>query len=170
MKVSKTFVRTWADRYVANMGSEEVELLEVVGPAASARGHYEPDELVRVARWKTPRSQSRIAANAPDDMRDVTSMAFCAPDRFQHRVLTLLAGVGVPTATALLAVAFPGRHTILDFRGTEALRRLGEWDGSGGYVAYLDVCRGLAGRLGVDLRTLDRALWRWSKDGYREEP
>jgi hypothetical protein len=46
------------------------------------------------------------------------------------------------------------------------LRRLGEWDGEGGYFTYLHVCRGLADRLSVSLRKLDRALWRWSKDGY----
>jgi hypothetical protein len=28
------------------------------------------------------------------------------------------------------------------------------------------VCRRLANEFEVDLRTLDRALWRWSKDGY----
>ena len=84
----------------------------------------------------------------------------------QHRVLTLLNGVRAPTATALLAVALPNQHTILDFRGTEALKRLGEWDGTGGYIAYLDVCRSMAARLDIDLRTLDQALWRWSKDGY----
>ena len=53
-------------------------------------------------------------------------MAFAAPERFQHRVLTLLDGISVPSASALLAVAFPDRHTILDFRSTEALKRLGE--------------------------------------------
>ena len=88
------------------------------------------------------------------------------PERLQHRLLTLLDGVRVPTATALLAIALPDRHTVLDVRSTEALSRLGWWDGAGGYRRYLDVCQRLAERAGVDLRTLDRALWRWSKDGY----
>ena len=89
-------------------------------------------------------------------------MAFAAPERLQHRVLTPLSGVRVPTANALLAVAFPDRHTIIDFRSTEALKRLRMWDGTGGYLTYLEVCSRLAGRLDSDLRTLDRALWRWS--------
>lgn len=113
-----------------------------------------------------PRSRPGIAANSGSDIRQITGMAFAAPEPLQHRALTLLSGVGVPTATALLAVAFPDRHTIIDVRSTESLSRLEEWDGQGGYLGYLDACRSLAARLEVALRTLDRALWQWSKNGY----
>ena len=150
------------------MDPAEAKLLSDVGPAAATRGFYEPGEFADVARWKSPRSQRHVLANRGADVREVTAMAFAAPERFQHRVLTLLDGIRVPSASALLAVAFPDRHTILDFRSTEALKRLGEWDGRGGYVAYLHVCRQVAARLEIQLRTLDRALWRWSKDGYPE--
>lgn len=166
MKPSADWVRDWACRYVDAMGSTEPRLLDKVGPVARARGFYEPDELAAVAAWKTPRSKSRIAANTAADVRDITRMAFSAPEHLQHRVLTLLDGVQQPTATALLSVAFPDRHTIVDFRTRGALARLGEWDGAGGYLPYLRVCRRLAENAGVDLRTLDRALWRWSRDGY----
>ena len=81
-------------------------------------------------------------------------------------MLTLLSGVQLPTATALLSVAFPDRHTIADVRSTEALEQLGEWDGHGGYLAYRDACQRLAKGLDVSLRTLDRALWQWSKAGH----
>jgi hypothetical protein len=113
-----------------------------------------------------PRSGPSIAANSGSDIRQITAMAFAAPESLQHRALTLLNGVGVPTATALLAVAFPARYTIIDVRSTESLGRLDEWDGQGGYLSYLDACRDLATRLVVALRTLDRALWQWSKSGY----
>jgi len=165
-EVTGEWVQRWAAAYTAKMGSVEPRLLAEVGPAVRARGFYEPGELAEVAGWKTQRSKSRIAGNSPDDVRDITALAFSAPERVQHRVLTLLDGVRVPTATALLAVVFPDRHTILDVRSTEALARLGVWDGASGYRTYLDACRRLADGAGVDLRTLDRALWRWSKDGY----
>jgi hypothetical protein len=164
--LTKRFVSRWARAYEQSMGSVEPWLFAAVGPAARARRFYEPDEFAQVAAWKTSRSKPRIALNSQDDVRDVTRLAFAAPERLQHRILTLLDGVRTPTATALLAVAFPDRHTILDVRTTEALTRLGSWDGSGGYRAYLDVCRRLADTVSVDLRTLDRALWQWSKDGY----
>ena len=166
MHIGKSFVLTWAALYEQRMGSTEPWLLDNVGPVAAARGHYEPEEFTAVARWKTPRSRPAIAANSGSDIRQITAMAFAAPESLQHRALTLLQGVGVPTATALLAVAFPDRHTIIDVRSTGSLDRFGEWDGQGGYSRYLDACRGLATRLDVALRILDRALWQWSKDGY----
>src|SRR5262245_24716658 len=142
--VSREFVETWAAAYEQGMGDLEPRLFDEVGPAVRSRGFYEPVELAEVAQWKTQRSKKRIAANSPEDVRDITAVAFAAPERFQHQILTMLEGVQVPTATALLAVALPDRHTILDVRSTEALARLGEWDGTGGYPTYLHVCRRLA--------------------------
>jgi hypothetical protein len=164
--VDRDFVSRWATAYGWQMGTLELRLFDEVGPAVRGRGFYEPDELAAVAAWKTRRSKGRVASNPADDVRDITRLAFVAPERLQHRALTLLEGVRVPTATALLAVVFPDRHTVLDVRSTEALARLGCWDGAGGYRAYLAVCQELARTVNVDLRTLDRALWQWSKDDY----
>lgn len=97
MKATPGWVREWADRYVAGMGLVEARLFDEVGPDVAARGHYEPEEFSAVARWKTPRSKPRIAANPADDVRDLTAAAFAAPERLQHRILTLLDGVRVPT-------------------------------------------------------------------------
>jgi hypothetical protein len=157
-------VTTWAGRY--GTPDDEVRLIDEVGSAVRARGWFEPDEFAAVAAWKTPRSKPRVAANAADDVRAITRLALTAPEHLQHRVLTLLQGVQEPTATALLAVVLPERHTVFDVRAADALARVGEWDGLGGYPAYLAACRRVARRTGVDLRTLDRALWQWSKAGY----
>lgn len=120
MKATTSFVHAWADRYEERIGSKEPQLLGEVDPTVRARGFYEPDEFAAVARWKTPRSRQRITSNLGSDVREITRMAFSAPESLQHRALTLLAGVS-------------DRHMIVDFRTTEALKRLGEWDGNGGY-------------------------------------
>ena len=92
MHIGKSFVLTWAALYEQRMGSTESWLLDNVGPVAAARGHYEPDEFIAVARWKTPRSRPAIAANSGSDIRQITAMAFAAPESLQHRALTLLQG------------------------------------------------------------------------------
>jgi hypothetical protein len=109
MHIDKSFVLTWAALYEQRMGSTEPWLLDNVVPAAAARGHYEPDEFTAVARWKTPRSRPAIAANSSSDIRQITAMAFAAPESLQHRALTLLHGVGVPTA-----IDFAGGHASLE--------------------------------------------------------
>jgi hypothetical protein len=92
-------------------------------------------------------------------------MAFVGPAHLRHRVLTLLEGVRVPVASALLTVWDPTQHTIIDVRSLRALETLGQLTQPCRYVDYLDICRRIARRLDIDLRTLDRALWRWDKAG-----
>lgn len=170
MRLDRDFVVRYSQRYLDLMGDreriEEERLLGEVGPRTREQGHYTRTDLTAVARWKTRRSQSRVARNDEADVRDVSRLAFLAPEHFQHRVLTLLHGIQVPTATALLAIWAPTVHTVMDVRSCGALTAFGEMDDADpSYPAYLALCRALAQRTGSDLRSLDRALWRWDKDG-----
>lgn len=169
------FVAKWSQRYAVN--DLERRLLDEVGPAVADHGYFERDELRQVGEWKSPRVRPRLAANPADDVIDVTRTALAAPERLQHRILGLLRGVGDPMASALLTVWAPDRHTVLDFRATEALdefHRRGALSEPApthttgalpDYVEYLRLCRAIAGRIGVSLRDLDRALWQWGREG-----
>ena len=65
-----------------------------VGAAAKKRGYPEKVEFLKVARWKTPRSQSLCASNPPEFVREVTAVALGTKDeRLAIEVLTLLRGV-----------------------------------------------------------------------------
>lgn len=44
----------------------------------------------------------------------------------RHRILSVLAGVKVPMASAILTVTDPMAFTVTDYRSSEALDRLGE--------------------------------------------
>ena len=79
-------------------------------------------------------------------------------------VLTALRGVGIPMASAILTAINPERYTVLDFRALESLGIKNWRDSFAFYVTYLEACRELAARHGKSLRTLDRALWQWSKE------
>lgn len=140
--------------------------LEAVGAAVRARGHYTRAEFIEVCAWKTARSRPKVAANLEPVVIATTGRALGATDE-AARMATLLElnGVGVPTASTLLFVAFPQDYPILDVR---ALESLGVKARSGYpvsfWLAYLEACRTLAGRAGVSLRTLDKALWQHSKE------
>jgi hypothetical protein len=175
VKLDRDFVSRWSQRY-SNTAKEQ-ELLTKVGPAVARRGYYTVDELAKVGDWKSPRIRSRLAQNSATDVEDITRLALAAPEHLQHRVLGLLHGVRDPVASAALTIWAPERHTVLDFRAVEALEELQrlealsetlpkhDADSLPDYVAYLECCRGIAGRLAVGLRDLDRALWQWSKEG-----
>jgi len=75
-------------------------------------------------------------------------------------------GVSWPTASVLLHFGYFDLYPVLDFR---ALWSLGidsertEYDFEF-WWQYTQFCRELAKDVGVTMRTLDRALWQYSKD------
>ena len=148
-------------------GSDEDEPVLRAGTAARARGHYTRAEFITVCAWKTPRSRPRVQANEARAVRVATARALspAVPEEARMEALLSLQGVGVPTASTLLHFAFPDAYPILDRRAVHAL---GQPPRSTYAVAfwldYLGACRTLAGQHGVSLRTLDKALWQWSKD------
>jgi hypothetical protein len=140
--------------------------LDAVGAAVRARGHYTRAEFVEVCGWKTPRSRPKVAANPEPVVIATTGRALGASDEGDRMAALLeLGGVGVPTASTLLYVAFPQDYPILDVRALESLGvksrstyPLSFW------LAYLEACRAIARQAGVSLRTLDKALWQRSKE------
>ncbi len=135
-------------------------------PACRERQELGKDLFVRIARWKSVRKTPNYKANSEDLVRSATGAAFRAEtDAEALAALTVLDGVAVRTASALLQWLLPDRYPILDFR---VVRALGEaqpsnWDDPRLYERIATAVRGHAQRLEVDLRTLDRALWAWDK-------
>jgi hypothetical protein len=136
------------------------------GLAARARGHYTRPEFLTVCRWKTPRSGPKVASNSAPAIRAATRRAFVTKDPAeQMAALLALVGVGVPTASVLLHFAFPETLPILDVRALESLGVTGRSSYTPSFwAAYVVACRELAAEHGVSLRTLDKALWQYSKE------
>jgi hypothetical protein len=119
-----------------------------------------------VCSWKTVRSRPRVAANTEAAIADATGRALAADDEATRiGALLELEGVGVPTASTLLYFAFPDDYPILDIRALESLgvKPRSTYPVSF-WLEYLGACRELARRAGVSIRTLDKALWQYSKE------
>ena len=139
---------------------------ETIGAAARARGYYLRREFLVACAWKTPRSAPRVALNTEAAVRAATRRALADPDESARmQALLSLSGVGVPTASTLLYFAFPALYPILDVRALGALgvKPRSQYPISF-WLGYLEACRALAAECGVSIRTLDRALWQWSKE------
>jgi hypothetical protein len=150
----------------ARFGCEDDSRLLAIGAAALARGYYARQEFIEVCAWKTPRSRPRVAANSRHAVLRRTRRALAATDESERiKPLLELHGVGVPTASTLLYVAFPDEYPILDVRALESLgvKRRSQYPVSF-WLEYLSACRELARRHGVSIRTLDKALWQHSKE------
>lgn len=132
-------------------------------------GQYTRNNLERIFDWKTGgRGRSRLRKNTDKEIIDILRLAIVAKtDRAAISVLSGLNGVGVPVASAILTALDPGRFTIIDFRALETLGVTKPNITINFYLLYLNECRKIAKENGVSLRTLDRALWQWSRDRRR---
>jgi hypothetical protein len=153
--------------YAARYTDDGDEIL-AIGMAARDRGHYTLEEFRRVCRWKTPRSAPLVAQNSAYSVEESTRVAVSEASGERERVESLLSlrGVGWPTASVLLHLVFPERYPILDRR---ALHALGVVDAPSRYdfaywEPYVAEYTRLIEQAGVDGRTLDKALWQWSRE------
>ena len=140
--------------------------VDTIGSAARARGYYRRREFLAVCAWKTPRSAPKVALNSEPAVRAATRRALADPDEeARMEALLALSGVGVPTASTLLYFAFPALYPILDVRALESLgvKPRSQYPVSF-WLGYLAACRALAQECGVSIRTLDKALWQWSRE------
>lgn len=154
----------WASRYEINQ--LETRIRDVIVPRVKARGCLLRQEFLAICLWKTPRSQVACASNPSDYIESVTRVALSTKsERLRIEALTLLDGVGWPTASVILHWFHRGRYPILDFR---ALWSIGQkqpkrydfeiWHN------YTHFCRRLSRKQDTDMRTLDRALWQYSNE------
>lgn len=138
-------------------------------------GHLTASQFWRVARWKLGgqwgRTERLLERIHEPDIEIVTAAAFnvrgsSLDARTELRVglLMSLPGVGLGIASAILAMALPADHAVIDFRGWRAL--YGEEQRSFStrdYCKYLRDLRPLASELGWSVQDVDLALWEWDR-------
>ena len=159
-------VEYWASRYAY----ADDAAVEAIGAKAARYGYYTRRQFLRVAKWKSPRTQHLCAENTEADIKRATALALSADDERQRiQALTNLRGVGLPTASVFLHLSARDPFPIIDFR---ALWSLGVEEAPADYTfdfwwTYVATCRSLAAEAGVPMRILDRALWQYSKEHQR---
>lgn len=164
LRFNKKAISKWAGQYPREY---DAELETLLAPQAKVRGYMVKPEFEQFCRWKTPRSQRRVASNSADYVEAVTQTVLSTPnERLRVEVLLLLNGVSWPTASVILHFCHADPYPILDFR---ALWSLGLDANTVPYnfefwYEYTLFCRKLAKEVDVSMRELDRALWQYSKE------
>lgn len=163
LRIPRRHIGDWAACYDDEMNDSVPHAL---GPKAQARGYLTRDEFLAMARWKSPRTQPQCARNPENFIKSVSSVALTTTDeRLAIEVLTLLDGVSWPTASVVLHFCSPRQYPILDFRALWSLScdaAPADYDFEL-WWKYVNTTRELAAAHRVTMRTLDRALWAYSK-------
>jgi hypothetical protein len=164
-----------ADEYWQKAGEREQELEKSAFEAGEAirNGDHTLSNLEAIVRWKSERLVRYVIGNSNEKIRRALAVAASPASSTEAAVKALikLQGVDITVASAILAAIFPERYTVLDFRSLEALGHARH--DVHFYEEYLDFCKRLAdGNIvkpqddlpaPTPLRTLDRALWEWSR-------
>ena len=167
LRFAESRILYWAERY--SNSTNDSTLRQVLRPAVLSRGYLSREEFLAVCEWKSHRTKAWCARNDEFTIRTISRAAFASRDeRLKMDLLRTLNGVEWPTASTLLHFCDKRPYPILDYR---ALWSVGS-DKVPSYtmefwLAYLAFTRQLAQRLKVDIQTLDRALWQYSKARQR---
>jgi len=153
----------WASAF---LDADADEIADEIGSRARARGYLTRPEFLALCRWKTPRTQPRCARNTAARIREATTIALQTRDEAAKTyILRSLTGVEWPTASVILHFCDKRPYPILDYRalwsvgvGRRPTYTFGFW------WAYTQFTRELARAAACDMRTLDRALWQYSKE------
>jgi hypothetical protein len=164
-----------AEQYWEKAGEREQELEKAAFEAGESirNGDFTLANLEAIVRWKSERVVQYLIANSNEKIRGVLAVATnpqASTEKAMNALLELH-GVDVPVASAILAAIYPERYTVLDFRALEALGHMRH--DIRFYEEYLAFCKRLAESNIVKpqsdlpaptpLRTLDRALWEWTR-------
>lgn len=154
-----------ASRYDKNSEDEDV-FIEEIRKQVEGQGYLTKVQLAAIGEWKSQRIRKHIAKNDEAFVVEVTKAAFASKHpAFQIEVLTLLKGVGWPTASVILHFFFPEPFPILDFRALYSINcehiepkdyNFSFWQ------QYVRFFRKTLKEADLDKRTLDRALWQYS--------
>lgn len=167
LRFAESQIRMWADRFPPSV--DDGRLREEVRPVVLERGYLTKEEFLEICAWKSQRTKSRCARNDEFAVRTISRAALASDDEtLKMDLLRTLAGVEWPTASTLLHFCDERPYPILDYRALWSLgvRKPPSYT-MAFWLDYLSFTRELSQRSGVDIATLDRALWQYSKARQR---
>ncbi len=163
LRFDESKIRYYADKYLDEHKDYDNPVESIVDEVKE-RGHLTKSDLIALSYWVKNRRTYLIESHSDDCVKERTGFALSSatadPDRIR------LNGVGWSVASAILhwfhkdhypIWSGPTRYSVhLD--ATRYAPKPGEWE------AYVSFCRCLAKKNKVNMRTLDRAVWKYAAD------
>lgn len=153
---------------VRNEDPKTMKLMEHLKPI-KRRGWVSRIEFLAMCRWKSPRAIRYYRKNSAARIRRVSRAVLATrSERRRLELLTGLAGVNVPMASAILTLIDPRRYGVLDIRVWQLLFRIrsvkknprGQGFTFNDWSHYLRKLRYHASELRVPVRTVEYTLFK----------
>jgi len=167
-------VEKWAQDYwqLDNIKDEERSLerwIETHIEGARRQKFLSKSLFIAIGTWKTSwsdRVKGLLENNSEREIEQKSRAAFAAVNKSAAvKEMRCLSGVGTRTAVAMLHWMRPNEFPMWDYRVERALGwpKRTSWESMRAYESFSETMIEHARRLGVNLRTLDRALWTFDK-------
>jgi len=171
MKISKEAVLKYAKKYDRDYKKEGWLVEKEMKVLLKKQGYLTCEDFIKIGRWKSkrPNRYYEDAENDDSTVREITRFSFSTrSEKVQIKSLLILKGVSWPVASAILHFASPDRYPIMDFR---VIWSLG-WEQPSTYNfnfwrEYCEKIRRISARHNLPIRTVEKALWKYSKEHQR---
>jgi len=163
LKIPKKEIKPCAKRYSYN---NEYIMRTKIAPKIQKQKYLTKDDLIFICRWKSPRITPLAKQNDESLIKEVTSISLTTKnDILSIGVLLILKGVSWPVASVILHFGKKNLYPILDYRAlwSVGIKKPNVYNFDL-WISYIKYCRKLAKELHISMRTLDRALWQYSKE------
>jgi hypothetical protein len=173
MKLAKDLTKREIERCIeeyeqywrAPKGKKDKEIFENTHEALLKNCFLTKKQLYKVARWKTPRVSKIVKSNSDAIVRGITTFALkTSNEKYKIRILCTLDGIGIPRASAILAMSNPQKYGVIDINAWYALT--GEKKQSfndDDWIWYLEQIRKLARKHRKTPRQIDMALMKYGQ-------
>lgn len=140
--------------------------------------HLEPEHFFAIIIWKANRKKTLIKdalIKQKKNIEDITGKIYekIGDKRGQLDLLLDIDHIGIPIASAILAICFPNEFTIADYRSCNSLAKppfnvknfsYSDFQSKGKknrelYIEYVAMCKKFVPRYASSLRELDQTLW-----------
>ena len=157
---------------------------ESISKTLRKRGFLFKEEFISICEWKSLRPRPRYTSNSEEEVKERTKIAIASYPNIEEQIqeLTLLKGVGIPMASAILTVIFPEDYCVVDYHACKALAWLAaKYDIEDyptisnilenlrnnfvldTYTDYLRLIRKVAKEYNLSARKVEMALWAFDR-------
>lgn len=167
MEVTKEKIREYAQKYDKRNKDTPDEIVEKeMKQWLEGNRCLDREKFIKIGLWKSKRPKKKYESNDDLTVKEITRFSFITKsEEARTKSLLVLNGVFYPVASVILHFAFPNKYPILDFR---VIWSIG-WPQPKSYTfdfwrKYCDKIQGISKETGENIRTVDKALWEYSKE------
>lgn len=174
MRLTKNQVIELSERYdIESKGTKDEKYEKELVSWFADHKYLDREHLIRLGLWKSARviKQYSHELNTDKRVKELTAFSLASKDEYVRiMVPQIIRGVSWGVASVILHFTYPNEYMIIDFRAVWSLG----WEDPKQYsfdywIKYTNKVRKIAKDFDISLRTLDKALWQYSKENQRNQ-